>query len=282
MLSQNPLEPIDYLILGHITCDITADGLQLGGSAAYASLLARALGLRVGVVTAWGDEISLDPLQGIPVVSFPAEHSTTFENIYTPDGRVQVIHHIAPNLEYYMIPQTWRSADIVHLCPVVQEVEPSLVRLFPSALIGITPQGWLRQWDSLGYVSCGEWPEADMVLSNAGAAVISFEDVDSDESRVEELAASCQILAVTEGADGVSIYWHGDVRHFRPPSVTEIDTTGAGDIFAASFFTRLYLTRDPWDAARFATQLAALSVTRVGLDSIPTLEDIESLQIEFM
>ena len=41
-----PVEPIDYLIIGHISQDITPSGIQLGGTAAYAALTARACGLR--------------------------------------------------------------------------------------------------------------------------------------------------------------------------------------------------------------------------------------------
>ena len=89
-----------------------------------------------------------------------------------------------------------------------------------------------------------------------------------------------RVLAVTEGAHGTRIYWHGDVRRFRPPEVKEVDSTGAGDIFAAAFFTRLHTTRDPWEAARFATQLAAYSVTRPGLSGIPTAEEIQECLVE--
>jgi sugar/nucleoside kinase (ribokinase family) len=64
--------------------------------------------------------------------------------------------------------------------------------------------------------------------------------------------------------------------------MTEVDATGAGDIFAAAFFTRLYLTRDPWEAARFATQLAAYSVMRVGLEGIPTPEEIQACRVEVL
>jgi sugar/nucleoside kinase (ribokinase family) len=64
--------------------------------------------------------------------------------------------------------------------------------------------------------------------------------------------------------------------------VAEIDTTGAGDIFAAAFFFRLYTTRDPWEAARFATQLAAISVTRTGLQAIPTSEEIQACMAEVL
>ena len=59
------------------------------------------------------------------------------------------------------------------------------------------------------------------------------------------------------------------------PQVREVDPTGAGDIFAACFFYRLLETRDPWEAARFANQLAAISITRQGLDSAPTVEEIK-------
>lgn len=274
------LQPIDYLVIGHITCDTNPAGTRIGGTVTYAALTARALGLRVGIVTSFGGEADLSVLSDIPVINYPADQSTTFENIKTAQGRVQFIRHIAPAINLNLIPDPWRNAPIVHLGPIAQEVEPSLVRHFPTALIGITPQGWLRAWNSEGRVSPTEWPESTFVLPRVGAAVISLEDVGGDENRIEEMAASCRILAVTEGAQGTRLYWHGDVRRFRPPEVEDVDSTGAGDIFAAAFFTRLHATRDPWEAARFATQLAAFSVTRPGLSGIPTSQEIQECLVE--
>jgi sugar/nucleoside kinase (ribokinase family) len=282
MFNLSTLEPIDYLVIGHLTKDLTPDGPQIGGTALYASLTAQALGLRVGIVTAWGAELPLGPLRHIPIVSFPAERSTTFENINTETGRVQVIHHVAPRIDYHNIPDPWRQASIVHLGPVAQEVEPNLVRRFPTALICLTPQGWLRGWDEDGRVFTTEWPESTYTLQQAGATVISHEDISSDEKRIEEMAASCRVLVVTEGREGIRLYWNGDVRRFRSPDVEEIDTTGAGDIFAATFFTRLFTTRDPWEAARFATQLASISVTRSGLSGIPTSEEVKECMVEVL
>ncbi len=274
------LQPIDYLILGHLTRDLTPTGPRLGGTASYAALTAKALGLRVGIVTSWGEEVPLNGLQDIPIVNYPTEASSTFENIYTPKGRIQIIHEIAPKLDYHMVPEVWRSAEIVHFGPVAQEVEPSLARRFPSALIGVTPQGWMRRWDAAGHVSAAEWPDSDFVLQNVSACVLSIEDIEGNEARVEDMAASSRVLVVTEGRLGSRVYWRGDVRRFTPPTVTEVDATGAGDIFATAFFTRLYLTRDPWEAARFATQLAANSVTRVGIEGVPTPEEVKASLIE--
>jgi sugar/nucleoside kinase (ribokinase family) len=112
------------------------------------------------------------------------------------------------------------------------------------------------------------------------ACVISLEDVDGSEERIEELAASCRILAVTEAHEGARLFWNGDVRRFRAPEVQEVDAVGAGDIFAAAFFVRLQQTRDPWEACRFATNLAAISVTRPGLLGIPTPQEIHSATLE--
>ncbi|MCI0521809.1 MAG: PfkB family carbohydrate kinase [Chloroflexi bacterium] len=277
-----PLEPVDYLVIGHLTRDLTSAGPRLGGTAAYAALTAHALGLRVGIVTSWGEEVSHPVLRRLPIANYPSESSTTFENVATPEGRIQFVHFVASRLDLNLVPDAWRNPAIVHLGPLVNEVEPSLARNFPDSLVGVTPQGYLRSWDSKGRVHPCEWPEASFVLQRAGAAVLSIEDVGSDEERIAEMAASCRILAVTEAANGARLYWNGDVRRFRPPKMQLVDDVGAGDIFAAAFFSRLYATRDPWEAARFATHVAAFSVTRKGLESIPTAEEIQECMVEVL
>ncbi len=280
MLTLPSIEPIDYLVIGHLTKDLTPQGPQLGGTAAYAALTAKALGLRVGIVTAVGPDVSLAPLDGIQIASLPVEESTTFENTYTPQGRIQHLYHKAPDLGYHIIPEIWRQAPIVHLGPIAQEVEPSLVRDFPDSLVGITPQGWLRTWDAEKRVHLCEWPEANFMLSHASAAVLSIEDLANDETRVDEMVPSSRVLVITEGAAGARLFWNGDLRRFRPPAVTEVDPVGAGDIFAAAFFYRLSSTRDPWEAARFATLIAANSVTRPGLQGVPTPDEVRASLIQ--
>lgn len=282
MFNLVPIEPIDYLVIGHITQDVTSNGLVLGGTASYAALTARALGLRVGVVTAYNvEKLGIPPeLQGIALSVIPSEETTTFENIPTPQGRVQILHHRASELSSIHIPETWRNTPIVHMGPLDNEIDPGLVRSFPDSFVGLTPQGWLREWDDTGRVRLGEWPEARYVLEKATAAVLSIEDVQGDESRIEEMASSIRILTVTEGAAGCRVYWNGDLRRFRAPATQEVDPLGAGDIFAAAFFYRLANTRDPWEAARFANQIASKSVTRPGLQGVPTPEEVAASQIE--
>lgn len=276
------LEPVDYLVLGHVTADLTPEGQRLGGTAAYSALTARALGLRVGVVTAAADTALLDALDGIPLIVAPSEQTTTFENSITPQGRKQVLHQRATPLSFDLVPPAWRTAEILHLGPVAQEVPAEIPPSFSASLIGLTPQGWLRTWDENGHVWPCEWKAAETVLPQVGAVVLSREDVGNDEDQIEWMAHHVRLLAVTEGAAGCVLYWHGDRRRFRAPMVEEVDATGAGDIFAAAFFIRLYTTRDPWEAARFATQLAARSVTRRGLEGIPTAAEIQECLMEVL
>ncbi len=279
-----PLEPIDYLIVGHLTRDLLPHGTRLGGTAAYASLTARALGLRVGILTACESCHDASELtsEGITVVGLRSEQTTTFENIQTPTGRIQYISTIAPSIDLSMVPEQWLSTPIIHLGPVAREIEPNLVRAFPNSFVGLTPQGWLRTWDETGRVSFSEWPESSFVLQHANAAVISIEDVRGNEEIIEDMASSVRVLAVTEGPNGARLYWNGDLRRFRPPKMEESDPTGAGDIFATAFFYRLSVTRDPWEAARFATNLAAFSVLRSGLEGVPKPDEVQAVMTEVL
>jgi sugar/nucleoside kinase (ribokinase family) len=280
MYNLVPLEPVDYLVIGHVTHDLTPSGPRLGGTAAYSALTARALGMRVGVVTASGPETNLEALGDIPVVSVPSAQSTTFENIYSKNGRRQVLHHRAALLTFDSVPDVWRRSAIIHLGPVAQEVDALLPATFSPTLLGLTPQGWLRTWDESGRVGQTDWESAEQALSQAGAVVLSLEDVGGDEERIEFMASHTRILAVTEAAAGSRLYWHGDQRRFHAPEMYETDATGAGDIFAAAFFTRLLTTQDPWEATRFATQLSARSVMRKGLEGIPTAEEVQACMVE--
>jgi sugar/nucleoside kinase (ribokinase family) len=280
MLELVPLQPVDYLVIGHITQDVTPTGLRLGGTATFSALTARALGLRVGIVTAAAQNLSLNVLDGITVVSVPSEHTTTYENIYGKEGRKQVLNHQAAHIPFESVPVAWHNASILHLGPLAQELDSQLPKGFASGLLGVTPQGWMRTWDAQGYVSPCKWESAEMLLPHAGAVVISREDVGGDEDLIESMAHQTRVLVVTEGEAGAVLYWNGDRRRFRAPQMNEVDSTGAGDIFAAAFFIRLFTTRDPWEAGRFATQLAARSVARVGLNGIPTQKEINECLME--
>lgn len=277
MRTTMPNTPIDYLLIGHLTRDITPEGNRLGGTAAYASLTALALGARVGVISSWGSDLPAGMDEAVSITGIPAEHSTTFENQETAQGRVQYIRSVAEPLDLHLIPDAWIETPIVHIGPVAQEIPPSILRHFPNAFIGITAQGWLRAWDERGRVSTTDWPEAQYVMGLADAVVISQEDLDNDETSIQDWIHSSRLLVVTSGANGASLYIKGDQHQISAPKKDELDATGAGDIFAAAFFLHVYHQGDPLEAARFATRIAADSVIHEGIAGVPVQGEIQPI-----
>lgn len=281
-ITHDDIRAIDYLVIGHITRDMTPSGPRLGGTATFSSLTARAMGLSVGIITSCDAQTKLDNYEQIQVINLPCEQNTTFKNINSGQGRIQYLYSTALPLDPSLVPPVWKETPIVHLGPVANEVNPSFFDFFPESLIFMTPQGWLRNANTDGLIHSKPWNLPNEVLSKSTATVISNEDVQGDENLISEMAFFSKILVVTENKLGARLYWNGDVRHFNAPQVTCIEDTGAGDIFAAAFFSRLAETRDPWESTRFAVKLASSSVTRRYLDSIPTKEEISSTLVEII
>src|SRR5579864_2179043 len=235
---------IEYLVLGHVTVDrLDEKRVAMGGTATYAAVTARNMGARVGVHTSASYEPGLiDVLGGTLVARVPADYTTCFVNDYSSGKRQQTIESVAEKLTYEQILPEWRNPPVVHLGPLNQELDASMVDKFPKSLVGVTPQGWMRQWDESGLVRPVEWADADRVLRKAHAVVISEDDV-ADASVIVDWASKARMLVVTLGERGCDIYRQGGGEPFHSAAfkpATEVDPTGAGDVFAAAFFWHLH------------------------------------------
>lgn len=250
---------IDYFILGTVTRDVTRSGTHVaGGTGAFSAATAHALGQRVGLCARFADDVKLAALAGVDVIRQPSEVTTTFDNRYTPEGRVQCLHARAADITLQGVPEAWLRAPIVHLGPLAQDLDPELVRRFPDALLGVTPQGWLRAWDDRGQVHACDWAGAQPVLERADAIVLSIEDVAGDWQRIEGWARTAKLLVVTDAERGAIAYAHGQRRSFPAPRVALAEPTGAGDIFAAIFFVEYRAQPDPWTACARAVWLTSM------------------------
>jgi sugar/nucleoside kinase (ribokinase family) len=270
--------PIDYLIIGHVAMDISTDGHPLGGTVSYAGRTALSMGYRVGAITSCRENFDLSPLEGIQIIRQQSPKTTTFENTTTSEGRKQRILEKATDLDSDSVPIHWRSTKLVHLGPIACEVKPTLIDLFPSAFIGITPQGWLRSWGPSGHIRPTNWKSIEGILPKVDAVVLSIEDLMNDEDVVKEMAQYCRVLAVTRAAQGASVFWDGKRSELPTIELKEIDATGAGDIFAAVFFICLYVTGNPYEAGQLANRAASKSITRKGIQSTPTTVELETVR----
>ena len=274
--------PVEYLVIGHVTADLIDSGTRLGGTVTFSGLTANALGLKTGILTSHTPGLDCSPLSGLWVKNKPANENTTFKNISDGVHRRQFLYHKAAPLDREDIPEFNPPPAILHLGPVADEVDPEILTLFPGSLKCLTPQGWFRHTNSDSEVKLRAWENAEACLSLADAAVISQEDVQYDEQVIANMAGMLPVFVVTENYKGARVYWHNDARYFKAPEVKYQEDTGAGDIFATAFFYRYLQTKDPWEAGRFAVLLASWSVTRRGLDSIPSSREIDQAKTEVL
>jgi len=272
----------DYLVIGTITKDLVPEGFTIGGTVTYAAATASRLGKRAAIVTSAEPDLALpDVLADVEVLRVPAQATTTFRNVYVDGVREQYISALADTIGPDAIPREWRQVPLIHLGPLVGEIDESIVHLFPNSRVIATAQGWFRSWDDTGRVSLGEWHEAERLLPHLTALILGEEDICGDPWCIERFLSSTRTLVMTHGAHGATVYHAGQVRTFPTRPALEVDLTGAGDVFAAAFLVRLDETaqesgvEDPWEAARFANVVASFSVEGQGTSAIPSREQVE-------
>ena len=266
----------EYVVVGHVTRDLLPDGgYTLGGTATFAALAATRLGLAVGMLTSGGPEVEQLAGEGLRVQCCPAGETTVFENIYLGHRRLQYIRGLACTIHPEDVPDLWRLAPIVHLGPIAQEVDTALVAAFPGALLGITPQGWLRSWDQQGLVSPAVWTESTRVLEAADLVVLSLDDLGGDRDLLQTYIDRSRLLVLTMGDQGAIVHRKGSAQRVPAYAVQEVDPTGAGDVFAAGYLIRYAETGDPIEAARYANCVASFVVEGPGATCLPTREQVE-------
>ena len=83
------------------------------------------------------------------------------------------------------------------------------------------------------------------------------------------------LLVATDGRHGATLFQEGASRYFPAYPAHEVDTTGAGDVFAAAFLSHLYRHGDADEAMNFANCVASFSIEQPGVKGIPTLKMVE-------
>lgn len=271
----------DYLLIGHMTADLTEQGRILGGTVSYAARTVSAFGLRCAVLTsATQDDELLPQLREYAdeVVVIPAKQTSTFENRYLPDGRQQYIRGVAAPLLVDHLPPAWQDTPLVHLGPLTGEVNPhDWLNQFPNARTMMTGQGLLRQWDDTGRVTFRSWLDAT-VLRKLDWFVLSEEDIVLAPHLEQEYASVAQNFVLTRAEKGGTHYTPGGASTYHTPQVEVVHPTGAGDIFAAALLCALHLLDgDTGIALYVAATLAATSVTRYGMEGAPNAAEVSAI-----
>lgn len=261
-----------YVVVGHLSKDLPAGGGETGGGTVlYAGVTAAQLGVPTALVTACAaaDRGLLAPAEaaGVLCAVQPSPATTTFSMEYYGEARQLYLHARATPLGPAALPAAWQGTPILHLGPVADEVDAAAAwdTVCPHALIGVTPQGWMRAWDAAGRITATPWTGAAPLLARTDVLVMSLEDTAGDQEALLGYVALVPLAVVTAAGAGATLYeWGRPVALVPACPATPVDFTGAGDVFAAAFLIRYHETGDALRAIAFAHAAAAYAIEAPG------------------
>jgi len=271
----------DVCVVGHVTRDIVQIGNRQtempGGTACYASLAMKFLGMDVAVVTTIGKDSKylLEHLyrNNISVFFRDSPRSTTFINNYTDDMRQRIQRVTATALPFTIMDIRGIRASVFHLGPLNRDdISPDIIRtLSARSTVSLDVQGFLRTLHD-GQVVLTDWPDKEEALR-----YITILKTDEEEARIlsgetdlERMAARLSGLGpreviITRGNKGSLIYSAGR-SHTIPAYAPQIpvDPTGCGDTYMAGYLFMRLITHSPAETGDYAARLATTKLERSG------------------
>ncbi|MHA2367448.1 MAG: PfkB family carbohydrate kinase [Candidatus Hodarchaeales archaeon] len=271
----------DLIVVGHFSKDtiITPEARReaMGGVPAYSLFLAN-WRLKLGIVSKCGPDFLMRYGEEIrkagPILVTSGKITTEFVNKYHSDGsRTQQVYSRAEPIQMRDFPGSFFSAPAVHFGPIINEIDTNLIRKVHSAgpLVSLDPQGYCRKLDGRKIVAMS-WEKAKDILS-----YVHF--LKTTEKELKLVASSCRdeeeaiawimnqgpnILIVTRGARGASIFTKKEKISIPIPPTSTVDPTGAGDVFVLAFLVKYLKSGDIQHSAAYAGACAALSTEVFG------------------
>jgi ribokinase len=253
-----------------------------GGSAANAAVALAGFDVDTGLVGSVGDDengllaqreldrVGVD-LQGLRVVE-DAETSVKYL-VVDGEGEVMVLGNdganeaVAPgdvDADYV------QAADHVHLTSQRPDTAARLAELASEsgATVSFDPG---RRLDERDYVATID--RTDVLFVNDREALELLEE---DATFPESDVSDC-VVVVKHGAEGATV--HAPDASLTHPGfdVEPVDTTGAGDAFAAGFIATFLEDRDDYERAlEFANACGALAAQAEGARTAPTYPEVEA------
>lgn len=253
----------------------TVSGAELnrfpGGKGANQALAARRLGAEVMLVARVGRDAEADAAlallraDGVDL-SLCLRDETLPTGValiaIAPDGENQIV--VAPGANRALRPETLElpEADAL-MCQL--EVPPDTLCLACERFKGFFCVNFAPAMDVPGEIL----KRADLVVVN-----------ETEEAFYGKLLEACDgMIAVTRGSSEATLSKRQNIiARSRPPVVTPVDATGAGDTFAAALTIALLEGMPPPKALDFACAAGALATTKKGAQpSLPHRNEVDAL-----
>ena len=228
-----------------------------GGKGANVALAAQRLGAKVELCAAVGeDDYAEQALQFLKeggvdlsgLVKIKDSHTgLAFINV-ADDGENQIAVASGANDKF----------TAPHLTPITSD---GIITQFEIPLETI--EAAIKGFD--GFVAINASPVVEgleALLPYASLIIVNEGEYQAYESALKSYQG---LLAITLGAKGAKLLRKGEtLAEAQPPKVEVVDTTGAGDSFAAGLTVALMEGQSPEKALQFACTVGALTTTKLG------------------
>jgi len=266
-----------------------------GGTATYASLALRALGLDVALLGATGRDhadMLRSPLadagvdlRGLGTADSGPSTAYHLDYLGTPPVRRVRLTHRGPTLGPADLPALPPGASFVHVGAVAGEVLPGAVRGLAAwgLPMGIDLHA-LRLFSTDGSVRLGSAVESGIDFACFDTVKGSVDEIRAFDPDAPDVDAAMRAIArlgvrhvfATDGAAGARMASGGDIVSIPAFPVEEVDATGAGDVFLAGFlFGRHARGESPFEAALFGAATASFVVEGPGATVLGDLPGVE-------
>ncbi len=116
--------------------------------------------------------------------------------------------------------------------------------------------------------------QADVVLGSAPDEIVPLAGIDDPGEAAISVAGATRLVVARRGPDGAMACSAEGVVSEPGFGIEVVDTVGAGDAFDAGFITARLQGLDVTEALRWGNAVAALTVSRRGARSSPTLGEV--------
>ena len=113
----------------------------------------------------------------------------------------------------------------------------------------------------------------DILFANE-AEILCLYELDDFDAALPRVASHCAVAALTRGAHGSVVVSGSERHHVLAPPVTVVDTTGAGDLYAAGFLAGLTRERPLDECAQLASLAASEVISHLGARPEASLQDL--------
>ena len=276
-MSEARRGPPQIVVVGAVTEDRFGSVTRPGGAPPYAARALEALGIRARILVSAPPGARLDAFASHDLTLVRTTTGLCFDHeLDGEERRLRVLSTPDRALTAGDLPASWRDADALILAPLLpDDIDIESFAALPASRIALVAQGLQRHVASDGAVTLLAEPAAALLAAcdERTSVFLSREEVAAwPRGAVEDLSASCARVVLTRGADGADVYRAGhEVLHVDAAPATPIDTTGAGDAFAAAFTAALACGASDERAGALAARVAAATVEHAGPVRLPDI-----------